>query len=694
MRQLIEHLNTGQLELIEVPAPKPGPGQVLVRVERSVISAGTEAMLHEFAQASLLKKVALQPARARQVLDKLITDGPITTFDAVRAKLNAPIPLGYACAGEVVGHGAGVSWPPLGAKVACNGPHAELVAVPATLCALIPEGLSTQDAAIASIGAVALQGVRLLRPQLGERVAVIGLGLLGQLSVQLLAANGCQVFGADLDAARVALAVSQGAHAVQITASDGRALTQLIDAQEDGVDGVLVCVDAPNQPLPMQLAAQISRARGKIVLVGVAGLNLDRAQLYAKELSIQVSCSYGPGRYADDYERLGADYAPSVLRWSAGRNMAAILALLAQGRLSLAPLGLRVIPFEHAHEAYEQRASALITALRYTPQVHITAPEPPRVAFSPPYTDKISALGIIGAGQYATRTLLPAYLSLPERPPITHICSPSGLSAQLAARAVGAQATSEVDEVIGAAALDAVMILTRHDSHAALVIRALEAGKHVFVEKPLGVSFEELDAVQAALDARAATPPRFLVGFNRRFAPLTQQLIAQRPQGPLHLLITINAGALPADHWTLREEQGGRLVGELCHFVDLAQAIVGAPICDASATRLPGHPAQSLSGALRFEDGSAATLHYTSQGARSFAKERVEVFGGERVFVIENWRGLKVYGQRALPGLPALTQEKGHRQMLEAFFSSQPLPPASHFIEVTRWTLRLALDVL
>ena len=735
MKQLIHHLDRGRLEIIEAPQPTAGPGQVVVRALATVISPGTERLLVGFGRAGALGKLRQQPQRALQVWHKARTEGPVEAAQAVLARLREPLPMGYAMCGQVVAVGPGVSHVRVGQRVACNGPHAQLARVPATLCVPAPEGLPDEHVAAATLAAIALQGVRLASVTLGERMGVIGLGLLGQLTAQLLRAHGCQVFALEPRADRVALAQRLALGGVGPSLRGWTSPDDLLEAaaQVGGLDGVIVCA-ATSDDSPLRLAARACRLRGRVVLTGVSGMSLERDVLYARELTLHVSSSYGPGRYAHDYEALGADYDPGVLRWTAGRNMEAALELMARGALQVEPLGVTRHPFERACEVYDAmmkgQLSGLLVALTYpacappspgavpSNQAHAHARAHARPA-APQATREVQGkalaqvrLGVVGAGHYATRTLLPALASLgaaheraardEQSPEVIRVAlaSGSGLKAALGARAFGfAQAASSLDDLLDPAlALDAVMILTRHDSHAALAIEALRAGLHVFVEKPLAHSPAALEALLD--EARQRPAQHLMVGLNRRWSPWTLQLMRELEgaAGPKHLLLTINAGPLPEDHWTLRADQGGRLVGELCHAVDWARAVVGSPIAQVQAARLAGRqPAQSASAALTFEDGSVASIHYTALGSTRMTKERFEVFAAGRVWQLDGWRALRRFGASAPRGvtLPALRPDKGHQAMLRRWFLALrqghacPLP-LEQAVEVARATFAIA----
>jgi predicted dehydrogenase len=677
---------------------------VVVAARASVVSAGTERMLVDFGRASLLGKVRSQPHRVAEVVDKARTDGLATTVNAVRNKLAQPLPLGYSSAGVVVEVGADVRGIEVGDLVAAAGPHAELAAVPSNLTAPLPPGVSPRDAAFATIGSIALQGVRLAAPTVGERFAVIGLGLVGLLTAQLLEAQGCQVLGIDPNGERRKRAETHGAATVD-SAHDVVAAAMELTAGR-GVDGVIVCASTSSNE-PMHQAAQMCRQRGRIVLVGVTGLELQRADFYEKELTFQVSAAYGPGRYDAAYEDGGHDYPFGLVRWTAGRNMEAVLDLIGSGKLDVGSLVTNEYTFDEAPAAYETLVgdpAALGIVLTY-PEVDLAATAPlrrNRIALAPVGAPRAGRgrVGVLGAGNFAVQVLLPAVRAAGGS--IDTVVSSGGTSASLAAARFGArQASSDPDAVFDDPDIDTVVIATRHDSHARYVERALRARKHAFVEKPLAVSTDDLESLQRCVEELGAAGPVPLVGigFNRRFAPITRrmaELLSGQP-GPKALTLTMNAGAIPADHWTQDPVAGGgRIAGEACHLVDLARFLVGAPIVDVHGTAMEqAGPHDTATNSLRFDDGSIASVNYFANGSKKYPKERVEVFSGGRVLVNDNFRTLRAYGWPGVRTMRLRSQDKGHAAGMEAFLSAVraggPAPiPLDEVFEVTAASLRAA----
>jgi predicted dehydrogenase/threonine dehydrogenase-like Zn-dependent dehydrogenase len=710
MKQVLQHLKTGLTEAVEVPAPMARPGHLLIASRRSLISAGTERMLVEFSQAGLLAKAKAQPDKVRQVLDKVRADGPLPTLEAVFARLDQPLPLGYCNAGVVLEVGEGVTGYQPGDRVVSNGPHAEIVCAPKNLCARVPDGVSDDAAAFTVLAAVALQGMRLAEPSLGERVAVTGLGLVGLLAVQLLIANGCRVLGIDYDRARLELARRFGAETVDLGTGADPVVAGLAFSGGRGVDAVLVTASTKSSQ-PIHQAAHMSRQRGRIVLVGVTGLELARADFYEKELSFQVSCSYGPGRYDEGYEQGGQDYPFGLVRWTEGRNFEAVLDLLAAGRLDVAPLITDRIPQARAAEAYARLtgdASALGLLLTY-PEVR---GEPARVIAAAGGAPASSGAGhvvagVIGAGHFSSLVLLPALAKTPAR--LKSIASAGGVSAAVAARRFGfAQATTDYRAILDDPEINSVFITTRHSDHARMVIQALQAGKHVFVEKPLCLNRAELEAIKSAYqsaqkdsDSLLPTPYSLLlmVGFNRRFSPLVtrlQALLAGRSQ-PVSLVYTVNAGAIPASHWTQDPAVGGgRVIGEGCHFIDLLRCLAGQPITGLEARMLGQAPGvdvrqDKMSILLEFADGSTGAVHYLANGSKRYPKERLEVFSQGRVLVLDNFKALHGYGWPGFRRMRLWRQDKGHRAELAAFVErvaagGEPLIPWCELEEVSRAT--------
>lgn len=696
MKQILQNLGNGETMLVEVPCPRSPAGAVLIETTRTLVSLGTEKMLIDFGKGSLLEKARSQPDKVKQVLQKVKTDGLWATVDAVKSKLDQPIPLGYCHVGVVAG--GEVDGFPAGSRVASNGNHAEVVAVPMNLCARIPDAVSDEEAAFTVVGAIGLQGIRLLNPTLGERVVVMGLGLIGLMVVQMLQANGCQVLGIDLDSEKCALAESFGAAVCDLSKGQDAVAMANEFTRGNGVDGVVVTASAKTDSI-MHDAATMCRKRGRIVLVGVVGLKLQRDDFYKKELSFQVSCSYGPGRYDPLYEGRGYDYPAAFVRWTEQRNLEAVLQLMADGVLDVKPLVSHRFSFDDALTAYETVASgrALGILLDYGEAKGGAGQKFSRlieVASERGKPIDVPGVSFVGAGNFTTRNLLPALREV-GGVSLRTIVSGSGMSAGEAARKFGfAQASSSADEVFSDAETDVVFITTPHNTHAAMVCSALKAGKHVFVEKPLAMMMDEVDAVAEVLESGAGG--KLMVGFNRRFSPHMQQMQrwARGCAGAKSVVITVNAGEIPAEHWTQdKEVGGGRVIGEACHFIDLARFLVGAAITETSSSFLgsaAGRLGDSVSIQLAFDDGSIATVHYLSTGNKGFPKERIEMFADGKVFSCDNFRTTKAWGAEG--GYRSRAQEKGHKPCLAAFIEAvktggaTPISP-DELIEVSRATV-------
>jgi predicted dehydrogenase len=703
MKQLLQDLSNGQIKIQEVPCPRAIAGHLLVRTAVSLVSAGTERMLLEFGKANLLGKARQQPDRVREAWDKVRTDGLLPTIEAVRARLEQPISLGYCNAGEVLEVGAGVEGFAPGERVVSNGAHAEAVMVSANLCAKIPPAVSNEDAAFTVLGAIALQGIRLAAPTLGENFVVIGLGLVGQLACQLLRAQGCRVLGIDPDPQRSELAAKFGAETFVLAGGADPVAAAQSFSRGHGVDGVIIAAATPSDE-PVHQAARMCRKRGRIVLVGVTGLKLSRADFYEKELSFQVSCSYGPGRYDPQYESGACDYPLGFVRWTAKRNFEAVLEMMASGRLEVAPLISNRFSLEHADHAYAALGarSSLGILIEY-PQLPDAAHDLRRhtIAVStPPRLVQRAAepvAAVIGAGNFAGRFLLPALRAAEVR--LRTVVSANGVNAaRMAEKFASQQSSTDSHAAIADREVNLVVVATRHDTHAAFTCEALRAGKHVFVEKPLALNASELEQIEKAYQtAERDSGVKLMVGFNRRFSPLTQKLKALLGDvsEPKCIIITVNAGAVPADHWTRdRRAGGGRIIGEACHFVDLARFLAGSPISGFQAAGIGGG-AEAVSFILRFEDGSTAAVNYLDNGGNSFPKERVEVFAAGRVVALENFRRLVGYNWPGFKRLSLWRQDKGHHAAVAAFAQAigrgLPSPiPFAELIEVTRTTLEIA----
>lgn len=702
MLQLLQNLKSGALTLEEVPEPVAGDTFVRVRLEASVVSAGTERMVVDMARKSLVGKALARPDLVRKTIDKAMKEGIGSAVRTVNARLNAPMPLGYSCCGIV--EEAGVLVPGLkpGQRVACAGAgyanHAEVVAVPKNLVVAVPDGVSAEEAAFTTLGAIALQGVRLAKPELGETFLVIGLGLLGQLTAQILLANGCRVLGSDLNGAHVARAELSGVSGI----APGKDLKDacLAATNGHGVDGVIVCA-ATSSSEPVTLAGEVSRERGRVVLTGAVGMDVPRDPYFRKEVSLVVSRSYGPGRYDPVYEEGGHDYPYGYVRFTEQRNMEAFLGLVAAGRVDVKGLITHRHAFTDALAAY-----GLVDGTRKEPFLGIVLnydgakrqPAAPKADAQPvPLAAGTVGVSVIGAGNYATGVLLPA-LQRTGKVQFRAIATQSGRSAATAAAKFAFARTAQTAADAMADDGHLVAVLTRHDSHAALVADALAAGKHVFVEKPLAIDFAGLSAVWAAMTAH---PDRqVLVGFNRRFAPAVADVQSHfaGASGPKTILIRANAGAIPPEHWSQDAERGGgRLIGEACHYVDLAQALAGADVDSVFCQGMGNGKAALLNDdftlTMSMADGSIATIVYTASGAPGLDKEYVEVFGGGHAAVIEDFRAVRLYGPGAASARAgSRTQDKGQSAMAEALVaalqSGTPAVAAESLVRTTLATLK------
>jgi predicted dehydrogenase/threonine dehydrogenase-like Zn-dependent dehydrogenase len=707
MKQVLQNLNDGSTILADVPAPAVRSHHLLIKTRMTLVSAGTERMLLEFGKANLIEKARQQPEKVRTALDKAKTDGILPTLEAVRRKLDEPLPMGYCNVGTVLEVGAGAVGFSVGDRVASNGKHAEITSVPANLCARVPGGISDEDAAFTVIGAIALQSIRLAEPTIGEAFAVVGLGLVGLLTVALLRANGCRVLALDPDPNRVAIAGTYGAETLVLTPGIDPLPAALTFSRGRGVDGVIIAASTRSDA-PIHQAATMCRQRGRIILVGVIGLELSRADFYEKELRFAVSCSYGPGRYDPAYEEGGADYPFGFVRWTAQRNFEAILDLLQARAFDVAPLITHRFPFAQAQSAYDvlggtaPNLGILLDARNAEDEASIAR----TVIFDEKperrHPHSTVALGFIGSGQYASGILIPAFKAAGAN--LRTIACNTGVSGAVNAKKYGfKRATTEPDTVFHDREIDAIAIATRHDSHARLVCQALRAGKSVFVEKPVAVTRDGLTQIELAYaETRSAAAPLLMVGFNRRFAPHVQivhRLLRQAPEVK-SFIMTVNAGAIPRKHW-LQDPAvgGGRIIGEACHFIDLLRFLAGAPIVATRTVSLAGlDPLDSADKAtieLRFADGSIGAIHYFANGHRSFPKERLEIFTGGRILQLNNYRELRAFGWPKIRKIRSWRQDKGQgacvRAFLEALREGKAAPiPFSEIIEVARATFDAA----
>jgi predicted dehydrogenase/threonine dehydrogenase-like Zn-dependent dehydrogenase len=701
MKQVLQNMRTGKTSVEDVPIPTPRAGMALIRTCASLVSAGTERSVVEFAEKSLLGKARSRPDLVRQVLDKARREGLLTTVEAAFNRLDEPLALGYSSAGVITTMGSDMPGFQVGQRVACAGGnyavHAEYALVPRNLLAPLPDGVDFESASFATLAAIALHGFRLAQPQVGENIAVIGLGLLGLLTVQIALASGCRVLGVDIDPKRVELARRSGAEAVLRPEAEEATLAF---STGRGADVILICAGDPSSDT-VTLAGLLARDHGRVVAVGVVGQDLPRQIYFQKELSFVTSRSYGPGRYDPSYEEGGLDYPFGYVRWTEGRNLAACVELIASGRLNVTPLISHHFTIDKAAEAYDlitgKREEPFLGVVLTYPSSHLPAGST-RMACSPArHTPEASVkLGVLGAGLFANAVLLPA-IKRQKDIHLAGIASAGGLHARHAGGKFGfAYAASCEDEIINDPDINTLAILTRHDTHASLTLRGLKAGKHVFVEKPLAVESAQLDELAALLNIPGQALPLLMTGFNRRFAPLAQKMksfLAGRHE-PLVAHYRVNAGFLPLTHWQHDPVQGGgRIIGEGCHFIDFLTFLVGEPPDTVTAHGLPDtgrYKEDVLSMTFTFPDGSLGVVDYLSNGDKAFAKERVEVFCAGRVAVLDDFRSLEmVQNGRRRWVKSALRQDKGHFNEWQAFIaairSGGPAPiPYPHLLGVTK----------
>jgi polar amino acid transport system substrate-binding protein len=681
MKQVLQNRKTGRPFVGEVPVPALQRGRVLVRTVASLISAGTERAAVELVSKGLVQEARQRPDLVKAVVAKVKNEGLLNTFASVRDKMAASQALGYSAAGIVAAVAEDVSEFQIGDRVACAGvgfaSHAEVLSVPKNLCVHLPESVSFESGAYGTLGAIALQGVRLAEPTLGESVVVIGLGLVGQLTVQLLKANGCRVFGLDLDQSRVSLALELGADKALV--SNEEAAKQIAAwTRGHGADAVLITA-ATDSNQPVELAAQVSRLKGRVIVVGMTGMDIPRPPFFSRELKLIISMSYGPGRYDPDYEERGRDYPLPYVRWTEKRNIESFVELVGDERVNVERLTTHRFPIEQAEHAYrlisgDVQEPYLGVVLNYDPEsevarrVSLTATRGVRKA------EKSIVLGVIGAGGYVPAMLLPHFKA--EGVEFSSIATASGISAHDVGKRFGfAFAVSSAEEVLEDARVNLVVIGTRHDMHAELARKALERDKHVFVEKPLALHDREL---QSVIESAGSSAGKLMVGFNRRFSPLAQRakdFFAGR-ETPLSILYRVNAGRIPREHWVQDEvEGGGRIVGEVCHFIDLMQYLTGAAPVFVFAESMSAKSskivdADSVFITLRFADGSHGAVAYLSEGDKALAKERVEIFGAGRVFVLEDYRRATLYKDGREDHVTLKAQDKGQQAQVRAICAS------------------------
>jgi len=675
MKQVLQNLRTGHLDVAVVPSPIAQPGHLLIQSRASLVSAGTERTLVEFGKASLIAKAKAKPDKVRQVLDKIKADGLMQTLETVFSRLDEPLELGYCNAGVVLAVGEGVDGFEVGDRVISNGPHAEIVCVPKNLCAKIPDEVGDEEATFTVLGSIGLQGIRLLEPTLGETFVVTGLGLIGLMAVQILMANGCRVLGIDQSAERSALAREMGAEAVALSAGADPVAAAVAFSGGRGVDGVLITASAKTNAIVKQ-SAQMCRRRGRIVLVGVVGLELTRSDFYQKELTFQVSCSYGPGRYDPQYEERGHDYPRGFVRWTEQRNFEAILGLLRSGALDPSSLITERIEQARADEAYHKLThdARLLGIILTYPDQEVTRDTVVRIADTARTSQAAGNVtaGVIGAGNFARMTGLPALAKTDAR--LACIADLDGAAGTHVGRKFAFErTTTDYHVLLDDAEINTVFIFTRHDLHAQLVLESLAAGKHVFVEKPLCLSEEELNDIRAAYEK--AEGLQLMVGLNRRFSPHAERmkaLLASRTQ-PMCMNMTVNAGVVAAGSWVHDPRVGGgRIIGEGCHWIDLMSLLAGAPVTGVVSTAIDDPSGGTICDdkttiTLTYGDGSIGTLHYFGNGDKSYPKETLEVFCDGKVLCMDNFRALRGWGWGSLARMRLRRMDKGHAEEMRRF---------------------------
>ncbi|PKO98518.1 MAG: dehydrogenase [Bacteroidetes bacterium HGW-Bacteroidetes-8] len=694
MKQIIQDLKSGQTILEEVPAPQVKSGNVLIKTSHTLVSLGTERSLVEFGKANLLDKARQQPDRVKQVLDKIRSEGLLPTLEAVFNKLNQPLPLGYCNVGVVKEVGKGVTGFNVGDRVASNGGHAEYVCVPENLCAKIPDNVSNEEAAFTVIGSIGLEGIRLCNPTFGETIVVVGLGLIGLITASLLKSNGCRVVGYDFDQSKVDIAKQNGIIAFNPSQGDDPVKFVKNITNGIGADGVIITASNKSDEIIHQ-TSEMSRQRGRIILVGVIGLDIRRDDFYKKELTFQVSCSYGPGRYDDNYEQKGIDYPIGFVRWTEKRNFEAILNAISDGQLKVSHLITEKVILDNYLEIYgDMRKSGSIASILVYPESseYSVKTEVNIIQFE----KKPGIFGIIGAGNFTSATVLPRLKKIGV--PVKYIASAGGLTAKSLAKKAGiANATSDYRVILEDEEVDSVIITTRHNLHAKMVIESLSAGKHVFVEKPLCLNIAELEEIISTKDKNPGL--QLVVGFNRRFAPLALEMKRLIGSGPKNIVATMNAGFIPKDIWVHNlEVGGGRIIGEACHFIDLCSFLTGSKVRSVCMNSLGVNPKENTDNAsilLKYDDGSNAVINYFSNGSKAYSKERIEIYNQEKTIVIDNWR--RLYGYGVKPSKIKSRMDKGHLEQFsrlkDSIKTGVPIIPFDEIINTTK-AIFAAIDSL
>lgn len=698
MLQLLQNLDTGETEIVDVPSPAPKKGHALIATKKSLVSAGTERMLVDFGKANLIQKALSQPERVKDVLQKVKTDGISSTIEAVRSKLDQPLPLGYCNVGIITDPG-NTNFD-AGSRVVSNGNHAEIVRVPKNLIAQIPDAVDDESAAFTVMAAISMQGIRLLQPTIGETISVIGLGMLGLLSVQILIANGCRVIGIDFDSKRCNLAREYGAEIIDLSKNEDPVELALQISKGLGVDGVIITASSSNNEIIRQ-AARMSRKRGRIILVGVVGLDLKRADFYEKELTFQVSCSYGPGRYDQNYEEMGNDYPISFVRWTEQRNFEAVLSLMAKGAINVKPLIDHRFDIHDAKEAYKklENKDSLGILLNY-PSFKDSDISKTSIKLKPSKKPKKGNINVsfIGGGNYASRILMPAFYK--SNASFSTIVTSAGINSyHHGKKNKFSLASTDINDALEDNS-DSVVIATQHNLHADQIIQSLNAGKNVFVEKPLALKISDIDKIEKV---HKKSNRILMVGFNRRFSPhikKIKKLLNSKPM-PKCFVMTMNAGEIDKDHWTQDKDiGGGRIIGEACHYVDLMCFLSDSSISSFNANKILDNQYMQITEDkaiinLTFSDGSIGVINYLANGGKSFPKERIEVFCDNAVLQLDNFRYLRGYGWKGFENFKTWSQDKGQRECVKAFMDavkegSEPPIPHDEIFDNARLIIKIS----
>ena len=670
MKQIIQDLRKGDTILEEVPVPKVKPGSVLIQTTRTLVSLGTERMLVDFGKANFIQKAKQQPDKLKMVLDKIKTDGLRPTLEAVFNKLGQPLPLGYCNAGKVVAVGKGVTEFSIGDRVASNGNHAEYVCIPKNLVAKIPDKVTDEEAAFTVIGSIGLQGIRLLQPTFGETIVVVGLGLIGLITAELLLANGCNVIGFDFDSEKIRIAKEKGI--IAINPSDGTDQVKFVESYTNGIgaDGVIITASNKSNEIISQ-SANMCRKRGRIILVGVIGLDISRADFYEKEISFQVSCSYGAGRYDNEYEQKGNDYPIGYVRWTQKRNFEAVLNAISKKKLDVNSLITERLPLDEYQKIYRNMSNSksIASILEYN---SFGKQENTLKLINKSFQGKKGVLGIIGSGNFTSSTILPNLKKC--KSDIKYIASSGGLTSTILAKKYGiVNSTSEYLEILKDEEVDLVLVTTQHHMHAKMTIEAINSGKNVFVEKPLALNENELNEIIQNYNSKDVNVS---VGFNRRFAPLTKKMkkALGSVKTPINIIATMNAGFISKNVWVHDMEiGGGRIIGEACHYIDLCSYLAGSKVISVCMNAMGTNPEENTDNAsilLKYENGSSAVINYFSNGSKGYSKERVEVYSQGRTLVMDNWRKLKGYGFKGFSSAKS-AQDKGHFNQFQALVTQQ-----------------------